>query len=72
MFMKFIEQGKAEVTIKEGVSARAFIMIFSNFLSTMMSNPQIRDSLDVELRKELALLYLYGLFGNDSTDKRDS
>jgi hypothetical protein len=67
MFMKLIEQGKAEGAIKEGVSARA-IMIFSNSLSTMMSNPQIRDSLDVELRKELTHLYLYG----HSTDKCDS
>ncbi|MUK90531.1 TetR family transcriptional regulator [Ornithinibacillus sp. L9] len=67
MFMKLIEQGKVEGVIKQGVSAKAIIM-YMNSLTTMMSNPEIRENLDVELRKEMTYLFMYGIFGSEPTE----
>jgi AcrR family transcriptional regulator len=68
MFIKLIEQGRAEGDISKAVSARA-IMMYMNSLSTMMSNPTFRENLDVELRKEMTHLFLYGLFGSEPADE---
>lgn len=64
LFMKLIEQGKKEGYITQEVSARA-IMLYMNAFSMMVSNPEVRATLDLELRKETTHLFLYGLFGNE-------
>jgi AcrR family transcriptional regulator len=68
IFVKLINQGKAEGDIAQGVSAKA-IMMYMNSLSMMMSNPQVRENLDVEIRKEFTHLFMYGVFGSEPTDE---
>lgn len=60
--MKLIEQGKAEGKIKGGVSAEA-IMIFMNGIMTMLSEPSFVEKLNVNVRKDLGKLFLYGILG---------
>ncbi|SDI97778.1 TetR/AcrR family transcriptional regulator [Natribacillus halophilus] len=68
MFVKLIEQGKAEGKISHGVSARA-IMMYADAISVMMSNPEARENMDVGLRKEMTHLFMYGVFGNEAEEK---
>ncbi|GAE31641.1 TetR/AcrR family transcriptional regulator [Halalkalibacter hemicellulosilyticus] len=64
LFLKVIEQGKEEGYMTHEISARA-IMMYMNSLSSIMNNPEVRENLDVELRKEITHLFLYGLFGSE-------
>ncbi|ALS26399.1 TetR family transcriptional regulator [Paenibacillus sp. 32O-W] len=60
--MKLIEQGKNERKISGEVSSEA-ILFFLNAMTAIISNPSVKDRLDVELRKEIGHLFFYGLFG---------
>ncbi|WP_227995165.1 hypothetical protein [Oceanobacillus sp. CFH 90083] len=68
MFEKLINQGKDEGYITQGISAKA-ISVYMNSLATIMSKSRERENLDVELRKELNHLFMYGVFGSEPTDE---
>lgn len=68
ILMQIIEQGKAEGEIAHAISTRA-IMVFIGALTAMLSNPAVRDSMDLELRKDFAQLFLYGVFGHRDSKK---
>ncbi|MCO8292274.1 MAG: TetR/AcrR family transcriptional regulator [Tetragenococcus koreensis] len=63
MFMRLIDQGKEEGFISTHISARAIIM-YLDTISTMMSNSEVRENMDIELRKEMTYIFMYGLFGD--------
>lgn len=65
MFISLIEQGKLEGEIADSISTRTLLM-FIMTLTSMMSNPDVRDNMDVQLRKEFAHLFMYGIFGNSN------
>ncbi|SDY67559.1 DNA-binding transcriptional regulator, AcrR family [Evansella caseinilytica] len=70
LFTKLLEQGKAEGEISHTVSNRA-IMFYYNAILMLVSDPAVRNSMDVELRKEITQLFLYGIFGNETMNSED-
>ncbi|TCT16146.1 TetR family transcriptional regulator [Natranaerovirga pectinivora] len=65
MMVRLIDQGKAEGYISNAISINT-IMLFTSALANMFSNPEIRNYCDIETRKELTQLFLYGVFGDDN------
>lgn len=38
--------------------------MYLDTISTMMSNSEVRENMDIELRKEMTYIFMYGLFGD--------
>lgn len=68
LFMKLIEQGKAEGAISEAISERAIMMYYHSLIGAY-SDPALRENMDVQLRKEMAQMFMYGVFGNKQEEE---
>ncbi|TCK86732.1 TetR family transcriptional regulator [Natranaerovirga hydrolytica] len=64
MMVRLIEQGKVEGYISNGISINTIVLFSSTFMN-IFSNPEVRNNCDVQTRKELTQLFLYGVFGDE-------
>lgn len=62
MLMELIEQGKREGKIAANISAEA-VLFYMNAMTEMLSKPGVKESMTVELRKEIGHLFYFGMIG---------
>lgn len=62
VLMELISQGKKEGKIAANISAEA-ILFYMNAITVVFSNPEVKERMSVELRKEIGHLFYFGILG---------